>query len=94
MAQYPGAIPTLDNPTSTTYEDDIGFFHDTQHANANDEIEAIATELGTNPSAGFSTVKARLDDVDTRLGNQPVYVGAVAPSSPQDGWVWIDTSGI
>ena len=32
--------------------------------NAGDEIEAIATELGTNPKGGSASVKARLDAVE------------------------------
>ena len=35
--------------------------HAGQHANANDAIEAIETELGTNPSGASASVKDRLD---------------------------------
>ena len=39
---------------------------------AYDEIEAIEGELGTSPSGGYSTVKARLDAVDNILDNDVV----------------------
>ena len=35
--------------------------HSSQHADANDAIEAIETELGTNPSGASASVKDRLD---------------------------------
>jgi hypothetical protein len=42
--------------------------HDAQHANANDAIEAIENELGTHPSASYSTVKDRLLDINPATG--------------------------
>lgn len=39
--------------------------HSLQHGNANDEIEAIATELGTLPKGSFTSVKARFENLDT-----------------------------
>ncbi len=47
MSQFPTSIPTLSNPTGANYLDDGGVVHADQHASANDEIEAIATKLGT-----------------------------------------------
>lgn len=59
MAQYPGTLKTFTNPTSA---DNLNTPpHATQHAEANDEIIAIETELGINPSGSYTTVKARLD---------------------------------
>lgn len=59
---YPGALDTLTNPTGTDYQDTVD--HAAQHTNANDAIEAIQAELGTDPAGTWSTVKARLDDME------------------------------
>lgn len=66
MATYPGGIPNLTNPAGTDYMNGPNL-HSVQHSNANDEIEAIATELGSNPKGAFTTVKARLDSVEASL---------------------------
>lgn len=58
---YPGALDTLTNPTGTDYQDTVD--HAAQHANANDAIEAIQAELGTDPSGGAATVKDRLNTI-------------------------------
>lgn len=41
--------------------------HATQHANANDEIEAIATELGTLAKGSYPSVRDRLEAMDGYL---------------------------
>jgi hypothetical protein len=64
---YPGSIDSFSNPTDTSYMDDTGVYHDEQHANVNDAVEAIEGELGTDPAGGASTVKARLDSADSAL---------------------------
>jgi hypothetical protein len=62
MASYPGAIPSLTNPAPS--DGTVSpLSHAAQHANANDEIEAIAAELGTNPSGSYDTVADRLADL-------------------------------
>lgn len=58
---YPGSLDSFNNPTGTTKTDATGYEHATQHANANDAIEAIQAELGTTPSGSYATVKERLD---------------------------------
>jgi hypothetical protein len=45
-----------------------------------DEIEAIATELGVNPSGASATVVARLDGVDTALSGKAATVHSHATS--------------
>lgn len=47
MASFPTSVPTLSNPTPTTKMGTVtaALKHATQHGNANDEIEAIATYL-------------------------------------------------
>lgn len=58
-ASYPTSIPNLVNPSGTEQMNGANL-HSLQHGNANDEIEAIATELGTNPSGNYTTVAERL----------------------------------
>ena len=45
--------------------------HAGQHANAKDAVEAIETELGTNPKGSAATVKARLDCARRRARSAP-----------------------
>jgi hypothetical protein len=70
---YPGALDSLTNPTVSSYEDDAGVFHDEQHANANDAIEAIEAELGTDPAGAQATVKARLEYVEQHKAQFPLW---------------------
>lgn len=72
---YPGAIDSLTNPTTTSQMNSPS--HAGQHSNANDAVEAIQTELGTDPSGSYATVKARLD--------AQVGVGTAFPVSPAVG---------
>ena len=79
---YPGAIDALTNPTSTDTLASVP--HAAQHANANDAIVAIETELGTNPKGASATVKARLDSINPAAGqvqgSSRVFAGASALS--------------
>jgi hypothetical protein len=63
MADYPAAVTSLTNPTSTSKTNSPS--HATQHINANDEIEAIQTELGVDPAGSDADVVTRLDAMDT-----------------------------
>ena len=84
---YPGAIDTYTNPLSS--EPMNAPSHAGQHANANDAVEAIETELGTDPSGSAATVKARLDGIEdgTRLGTNSVGAAQIANDS-------VDTAAI
>jgi len=53
---YPGALDTFTNPTAGDYQNSGTVPHATQHANANDAILAIETELGINPKGSFASV--------------------------------------
>lgn len=64
---YPGALDVLANPIATDSLDTPSVYHDQQHANSNDAIEAIQTTLGINPHGSFLTVDARLDDHDAKF---------------------------
>ena len=57
-SNYPGSLDSFNNPTGTTKTDATGFEHATQHANANDAIEAIEAELGTTPSGSYGSPRA------------------------------------
>lgn len=80
MPSYPGAVATLSNPISSDALNSVTVPHDIQHANANDEIEAIETELGTLPKGTFGSVKLRLDDVDTRISARVLSSSLAAAS--------------
>jgi hypothetical protein len=60
-SQFPGSLDSFpldfdnDDPSSVTHPD--------IHNDVNDAINKIEGELGTNPSGGYATVKARLDDI-------------------------------
>jgi len=77
---YPGGLDNFSNPTATDYLDSATVPHATQHANTNDAIEAIEGELGTNPKGAKATVKARLDDVDTRIATISLTTGPTGPT--------------
>lgn len=64
---YPAAIDALNNPTASDNLDTASVLHTTQHTNVNDAIEAIETELGTNPKGAALSVKARLDAFDAAI---------------------------
>jgi len=77
---YPNSLDNFTNPTSASPINSPS--HSEQHANANDAIEAIEGELGTNPKGAKATVKARLDDVDTAIATKapiasPTFTGTV-----------------
>lgn len=60
-SSYPGGIDSLPNPATSDSMAVVS--HAGQHADANDAIEAIETELGTNPSGASASVKDRFDTV-------------------------------
>ena len=62
-SNYPSGLDSFTNPAGT---DNLaaGIGHASQHANANDAIEAIEGELGLNPRGGSATVKARFDAIE------------------------------
>jgi hypothetical protein len=65
MAEYPATLPTFTDPTATSKLNSPS--HSDLHAKANAEIVAITTELGTDPAGSFSTVKARIADLETHI---------------------------
>lgn len=59
-SDYPGALDTFSNPTSSTPMNDGTTPHAAQHADANDAIEAIQATLGVDPQGSESTVADRI----------------------------------
>lgn len=57
-SNYPGALDTLTNPAAGDFQNSPS--HSAQHIAANDAIEAIEAELGTDPAGAYATVAARL----------------------------------
>lgn len=72
MSNYPGGLDAFTNPSSTDRQSDSvgGLTHSQMHASAFDAIEAIEGELGVNPSGAASTVKDRLDTLDTTVAGK------------------------
>ncbi len=77
---YPAGLDNFTNPTGSDNLDSSVVPHATQHANANDAIEAIEAELGTNPKGASATVKARLDTLAPLAS--PTFTGTVTMTSP------------
>lgn len=77
MSTYPNAIPDLTNPLATNTT--VNPSHATQHKNANDEIEAICTELGLNPKGTSLDVKTRIDELEA------LYTGSTTSAHPVGG---------
>lgn len=63
-SSYPGALDAFTNPDAGAGDTLDDPPHDSQHADANDAIEAVETELGVNPRGSHADVRARLDDID------------------------------
>lgn len=62
---YPGAIDSLSNPTSSDPLSSPS--HSQQHINANDAIEAIETALGTAPAGTAVNVSARIASMEAYI---------------------------
>ena len=94
---YPGGIDSLTNPSpggALTSPSHAG-----QHTDANDAIEAIETELGTNPSGTFTTVAAAVGLLRSGTGSPEgvVTAGVGTIYLRTDGGVsttlYVETSG-
>jgi hypothetical protein len=64
---YPGALDDFTNPTASDSLNDPTVPHATQHADANDAIEAIQATLGIDPQGTESTVDARIGALETTV---------------------------
>lgn len=88
---YPGALDALTNPATT--DPLTAPSHAGQHADANDAIEAIQAELGTDPAGTAATVAARLTAAESFVGARatntagtsiPNDVDTVVPFATED----------
>jgi hypothetical protein len=90
---YPGGIDSFTNPNSGNNLNDVGVVHADQHANVNDAVEAIETELGTNPKGGSASVAARLSslvpkaDVPLNLRDYATGDGSTDDTAGVQAWV-------
>jgi hypothetical protein len=67
---YPGALDDFTNPTASDSLNDPTVPHATQHADANDAIEAIQATLGIDPQGTESTVDARIGALETTVDTE------------------------
>jgi len=87
---YPASLDSFTNPTAVDTLDSPP--HDTQHADANDAIEALQAKVGVDSSAVTTSLDYRVAQLET--GGGGMTVSSTAPSSPAEGDMWYDdTSG-
>lgn len=77
---YPAGIDNLTDPTAGDNLNSAGVVHATLHTNVNDAINAIETELGTNPKGTALSVKDRLNAIDASLAGKVATASAGAPN--------------
>jgi hypothetical protein len=79
-SSFPGGLDNFTNPSASDTLDSATVPHATQHANANDAIEAIESTLGVNPQGSSATVVARLTALDSTVAGKAPASG-IAPSA-------------
>ena len=79
-SNYPGSLDTFDTIASDKKTSDAvgGRTHRQMHNDLGDAIEAIETELGTDPAGAYSTVKARLDALVAYAAKTGAYTATVS----------------
>ena len=78
MALYPTSLSLISARAATLDGAGAGEPHSVIHDELEDEIEAIAAELGTSPSGSDATVAARLARIDALVA-QSIYGLTLAP---------------
>lgn len=105
-SDYPGGLDSFDTIASDKKTSDAvgGRTHRDMHNDLGDAIEAVQTELGTNPSGGSATVKARFEVIEANdwvtaariaadaVGSSEIAADAVGSSELADNAV--DTAAI
>lgn len=82
MATFPAALPTSADIADAGADLDDNP-HSVLHDDMRDEIVAICAELGVDPAGSAATVKARLDNIDSRTSKD------ITPSSPYSGTFYV-----
>ena len=79
-SSYPGSLDSFDTIASDKKTSDAvgGRTHRQMHNDLGDAIEAVQTELGTDPAGSFSTVKARLDALVAYSAKTGAYTATAA----------------
>ena len=79
-SNYPGSLDSFDTIASDKKTSDAvgGRTHRAMHNDLGDAIEAVQTELGTDPAGAFATVKARLDALVAYAAKTSAYTATVA----------------
>ena len=75
---FPSSLDLFTNPTAVDTLDSPP--HDTQHADANDAIEAIQAKVGVDSSAVTTSLDYRVGQME--LGGGSMTTSSSAPSSP------------
>ena len=93
-SNYPGSLDSFDTIASDKKTSDAvgGRTHRQMHNDLGDAIEAVQTELGTNPSGSHDTVKDRLEAIEA--GSGEITIGTVTTGdadvtitgNPTDGY--------
>ena len=105
-SNYPGSLDSFDTIASDKKTSDAvgGRTHRAMHNDLGDAIEAVQTELGTDPSGGSATVKARFEVIEANdwvtaariaadaVGSSEIAADAVGSSELADNAV--DTAAI
>lgn len=79
---FPAAKDTLSNPSATDPQNAPS--HSSQHANANDAIEAIETKVGVDGSADTGSLDYRVSTLEAGTLPDPGYVTVGEPGSGAD----------
>lgn len=90
MADYPLTLPVLTDEVGSALQPLNAPSMPDWAAHISREVEAIAAELGIAPSAAFSTVTARLADVDTQFAG---LSGTYVPRAELEQWVVVSVVG-
>jgi phage-related tail protein len=85
---FPTSLDALTNPLSTDKLNNPS--HSTQHANANDAIEALQAKVGVNSSAVTTSIDYKVAALDTRVTSAE---GKVLPAGGTTGQVLAKSSG-
>lgn len=92
MVNFPTSLDSLANPGPGTYEDDVGFVHSDQHANANDILEALESKLGIGSSVAAANQVLRGTGAGvTAFG--AVQTGDLATNAASQSGQAVGTSG-